>query len=172
MIADDHARDIDIHKTRHLRPRYSERMKSIAFALLLAVATSSYAAELPSWMAGSWSGTIGGTVMEEHWTSPGGGLMVGMHRDVSSTGKTSFEFLRIEVRDGKMVYLAMPGGGPVTQFPIKALEPTRIVFENPEHDFPQRIIYWRKGRQLCARVEGTMGGKVAGEEWCWRKNAG
>ncbi len=96
-------------------------------------------------------------------------MMVGMHRDVSAKGKTSFEFLRIELREGKPVYLAMPGGGPATPFPIKTQEPTRIVFENLEHDFPQRIIYWRKGKQLCARVEGTMGGKVAAEEWCWDK---
>ncbi|MBK5258470.1 MAG: hypothetical protein JJE51_02685 [Thermoanaerobaculia bacterium] len=144
-------------------------MKNIAPALLLAVATSTYAAELPSWMAGSWGGTIDGTAMEEHWTSPGGGMMVGMHRDVSAKGKTSFEFLRIELHDGKPVYLAMPGGGPVTPFPFKSQEASKIVFENLEHDFPQRIIYWRKGKSLCARVEGTMGGKLAAEEWCWNK---
>jgi hypothetical protein len=138
--------------------------------LLLALAAPVHGAELPAWMAGSWGGTSGGTVMEEHWTSPAGGLMLAMHRDVTVKGKTSFEFLRIEIRDGKPVYLAMPGGRPETPFPMKSQESTRIVFENLEHDFPQRIIYWRKSDQLCARVEGTMRGKVESEEWCWGRS--
>ena len=46
---------------------------------------------------------------------------------------------------------------------------TRVVFENLSHDFPQRIIYSRKGKQLCARIEGTLQGKEEGEEWCWDK---
>jgi len=98
-----------------------------------------------------------------------GGMMLGMHRDVKSGAKTEFEFLRIEQQDGKLVYQAMPFGHPPTPFPMKTMAATRVVFENPQHDFPQRIIYWRKGEQLCARVEGTIGGKQESEEWCWTR---
>lgn len=143
-------------------------MKTIATGLLLVVATIASAAELPSWMAGSWGGTTGGVVMEEHWTLPAAGLMVGMHRDVSPKGKASFEFMRIEQRKGTLVFLAMPGGRPATPFRMKSQDGARIVFENPDHDFPQRIIYWRDAGRLCARVEGTIAGNASGEEWCWR----
>ncbi len=30
----------------------------------------------------------------------------------------------------------------------------RVVFENTAHDFPQRIIYWKDGNDLRARIEG------------------
>jgi uncharacterized protein DUF6265 len=124
-------------------------------------------AVLPTWMSGWWGGDVGGVRMEEVWTKPANGLMVGMHRDVLPGGKVSFEFLRIESKDGSLVYKAMPGGRPATDFPLKTATPSRIVFENPKHDFPQRIIYWRDGRKLCARVEGSMHGKEAAEQWCW-----
>jgi hypothetical protein len=133
--------------------------------VLLFVTAPAFAADFPDWMAGSWKNP--GT--EEHWTTPGGGLMVGMNRSINSKGKGTFEFLRIEQRDGKLAYVAMPGGRPATIFPLKSLTDARVVFENPTHDFPQRVIYWKDGARLCARVEGTMQGKVEGEEWCWSR---
>ena len=123
----------------------------------------------PVWMAGSWRGTVDGVTMEEHWTSAAGDVMLGMHRDVRSGVKTSFEFARIEKKGDTLVYQAMPGGRPATPFTLKESSAQRVVFENPEHDFPQRIIYWRESNRLCARVEGTIGGKSESEQWCWEK---
>jgi hypothetical protein len=126
------------------------------------------AVALPAWMSGSWSGAIDNVQMEEHWTAPGGGVMLGMHRDVGKS--VEFEFLRIEMqKDGTLVYLAQPFGKPATPFPLKSSTDARVVFENAKHDFPQRIIYWRKDAQLCARVEGTIGGKQESQEWCWTR---
>ncbi len=95
--------------------------------------------------------------------------MVGMHRDVRPSGKASFEFMRIEKKDGALVYQAMPGGRPPTPFALKESSAQRVVFENLQHDFPQRIIYRRESERLCARVEGTVGGKSENEQWCWRR---
>jgi hypothetical protein len=92
-----------------------------------------------------------------------------MHRDIGR--KTSFEFMRIEqTDDGALVYQAQPAGRPATPFKLKSISESRVVFENAEHDFPQRIIYWRKGEQLCARVQGTIGGKPESDEWCWNRS--
>lgn len=134
-------------------------------ALLFVVTLPLSAADLPSWMAGTWRGEVDGVRMEEHWTNADGDLMLGLHRDITAK-RTAFEFIRIARQGESLVYLAMPGGKPATAFPLKSLEANRIVFENLEHDFPQRIIYWRDGEQLCARVEGA--GQAA-EQWCWSK---
>jgi Domain of unknown function (DUF6265) len=148
------------------RDTVSFRLMKTAFALLL---LAQLHADLPKWMAGSWGGEINDVRMEEHWTAPDGGLMLGMHRDVPASGKTSFEFLRIEKRGDSLVYLAMPGGRPATPFPLATATGQRLVFENPAHDFPKRILYWRDGERLCARVEGKHQGKDLSEEWCWSR---
>jgi hypothetical protein len=149
---------------------------SAAVAFLLSV--SAVSAETPgvtppsleslAWMAGSWASDSAGARIEEHWTAPAGGLMVGMHRDVKPGKRAAFEFLRIAADAEGIAYLAQPGGRPVTRFPLKSAGAKSVVFEKPDHDFPKRIHYWldEQGR-LHARVEGNMGDKEASEEWCW-----
>jgi len=44
---------------------------------------------------------------------------------------------------------------------------TRVGFGNPAQDVPQRIIYWKDGADLRARIEGTNNGKAASQEWRW-----
>ena len=58
--------------------------------------------------------------------------------------------------------LALPNNGPEQQERRRAAgRPTaaheRIVFENAEHDFPQRIVYRRDGDRLHASIEGEEG---------------
>ena len=118
-------------------------------------------------MAGSWASSEGGKVSEEHWTKPAGGLMLGVHRDTGGA-KTAFEFLRIEESSGKITYLASPQGQPPTPFALVESAAQRAVFANPEHDFPQRILYWREGASLCAAVEGPIDGETVSERWCWQ----
>lgn len=121
-----------------------------------------------AWMAGSWAGTANGVEMEEQWTAPKGGSMIGLHRDVARGRTVSFEFLRIEQQGDAVVYLSMPNGrSPATPFPLKEAGGARVVFENPAHDFPQRVIYWKDGADLRARIEGTENGKAASMEWRW-----
>lgn len=108
--------------------------------------------------------------MEELWTAPKGGLMLGLHRDVVNGAARSFEFLRIESTAEGIVYRSSPNGAPTTTFKLVRLEGQRAVFENPAHDFPTRILYWLAADgQLHARIEGEQGGKSAGEEWSWRR---
>lgn len=143
------------------------RLGLIAIGLLAfsCAAAGSSLADL-AWMAGSWRAEWPGGSSEELWTDPDGGLMLGLNRSVREGKKTGFEFLRIEERNGAVVYLASPGGASPTAFELTEAKRNRAVFENPKHDFPQRIVYWKKDTNLCARVE-TLAGE--GEEWCWER---
>ena len=119
------------------------------------------------WLAGAWSGDDRGTLNEEVWLAPTGGLMLAMHRDTAGGKATGFEFLRIEQDADAVVYRAMPEGRPATDFRRVAQGPACIVFENPEHAFPRRILTRRDGATLHARIEGTRQGKPASHEWSW-----
>ncbi len=62
-------------------------------------------------------------------------------------------------------YVAQPDGAPPTVFVMTENEGSRAVFSNPENDFPQRVIYWREGDVLHARIEGDMNGQAQSVEW-------
>lgn len=123
-----------------------------------------------AWMAGNWSGVQGGVEMEEFWQEPKGNIMLGLHRDVAGGRTVSFEFLRIEATPEAITYWASPRGRPATPFRLIEQKEKRVVFENAKHDFPQRVIYWLGDYgALHAKIEGTMNGKPAAEEWTWRR---
>jgi len=96
--------------------------------------------------------------------------MLGIHRDMRPGMPPFFEFLRIEEREGGLVYMASPRGRDATPFKMAELEPRKVVFENPEHDFPQRVMYWLEGEDtLHARIEGTNQGRAGASEWAWKR---
>lgn len=144
-------------------------MQRLLFATLLTLAASAHA-QAPKvaaldWMTGTWVNETPRGTTTETWLGPGNGLMVSANLATWKSGRKFFEFLRIaETADG-FSYFAMPGGRPQTEFKLKELGSRKVVFENPAHDFPQRVIYWRDGEALVARIEGTAGGKDKHEEW-------
>lgn len=122
------------------------------------------------WLAGSWAADNGATITEEHWTQPFAGTMLGMNRTVAGGKTVFFEYLRIEKTPDGIIYWASPKGrAPATPFKLIERGDQRAVFENPDHDFPQRIVYERNGDQLRGRIEGLQRGQPATEEWVWRK---
>lgn len=142
-------------------------MRSLLLCLALALPLSAAPkiADL-AWMTGHWSSSSNGWTREEIWIAPAGGVMLGMHRDARD-GKAMFEFIRIAETAEGIVYHAQPGGRPPTPFTLTGVSSERAVFENPQHDFPQRITYTLREEELCARVEG---GDEKPQEWCWTRN--
>lgn len=123
-----------------------------------------------AWLAGRWEGESGGVAMEEQWTSPRGGALLGMHRDVKGDRMVSWEFLRIQATSEGVFYHASPRSRPPVAFKLVEWGARRAVFENRAHDFPQRILYWLDAvGALHARIEGPQGGKTVSEEWVWTK---
>jgi len=113
-----------------------------------------------AWLAGAWVGTRGKSSIEERWSPPLGGAMLGVSRTVSGGRMVAFEFLRIVERDGGLVYIAQPGGAAPTEFVLTERGATRAVFENPRHDFPQRIVYERSAEgELTASIGFAKGGR-------------
>ena len=110
-----------------------------------------------SWIAGLWSGTEKTTTIEERWTAPSGGVMIGTARTMPNGAMSSFEFLCIAEKGGTLVYQAMPNGrSPATDFTASAVTADSITFENPAHDYPKTIRYTKK-------ADGSLETTIAGE---------
>lgn len=147
-------------------------MRAILIAAGLALSSSCGVAAqappsaTPDWMSGYWLSCEGGRETAENWIGAGTGVLLGAN--LSSGG---FEFLRIaENGTGGISYFSMPDGrSPPTPFAMTENADQRAVFENPEHDFPQRIVYERDGDVMIARIEGRVDGRDQGMEWRFRR---
>jgi hypothetical protein len=142
----------------------------LALAAALAIAAPAIAADSladVAWIAGQWRATQGdGAVVTETWLPAEGGVMPGISRTLEG-GKARVEYMRIDEKGGQIAFTAIVGRQPPTTFVAKSRTADEVVFENPAHDFPQRIIYRRCGQQLCAAIEGTMNGKLERIEWTY-----
>ncbi len=122
-----------------------------------------------AWLQGAWKGSRGksGSIkIEERWSPPLGGAMLGVSRTVSAEKMSAFEFLRIIENEGGLVYIAQPGGGAPTEFVLTKLDSTNAVFENPRHDYPKRISYeLTKDGGLKATIGFTIGGSPRSFEY-------
>lgn len=122
----------------------------------------------PDWMGGYWLSCDDGEVAE-NWIGAGTGTLVAVN--LTQGREAHYEFLRV-ARDetGAYGYFSMPEGvGPPTEFRMISHEGQRAVFENPTHDFPQRVIYERTGDVLHARIEGTMNGRAGSADWTFQR---
>ena len=138
-----------------------------AFALIAASALAQPPAKVESlgWMSGTWVSESPRAKVSESWLGPGNGLMVAVNLSTFASGRNSYEFLRIAETPDGFSYFASPDGRAPVEFKLKELGERRVVFENAAHDFPQRILYWRDGDALLARIEGKLKGEEKGQQW-------
>lgn len=119
-----------------------------------------------AFMAGCWELSVPQRKMTiaEQWMKPAGGSLIGMGRTVVDGKTVSHEFLRIVSGEAGIDYIAKPSSSKdETAFRLSKATATEVVFENPAHDFPQRIIYKKSDAgSLFARIEGTQNGKLNG----------
>lgn len=153
-------------------------IKTVVLAALLAAAVGA-AAQSPSpieslaWLAGCWAGERGERRFEEQWMAPRGGLMLGMGRTVKGNNELAdYEQLQIRDEQGVLVFTARPARQPQASFRAASGDADGIVFENPTHDFPQRISYRRQADgSLLARIEGELRGQPRAVEFPMRRVA-
>jgi hypothetical protein len=90
--------------------------------------------------------------------APRAGFALGSMRTVRGDSMVvEYHQLRIFQRGGHAVYHAAPSGQTPAEFEAKTTSDSMVVFENPAHDYPQRIIYRKRGTDsLVARIEGDM----------------
>jgi hypothetical protein len=106
------------------------------------------------WIVGCWKSSNSKYEAREHWMPPAGKMMVGMSHTVSEGKTIGYEYIRIEESDGKLVYIANPSGQKEASFYQAEITDKKMVFVNPDHDFPQRITYYLlNDGSIHARVE-------------------
>lgn len=116
--------------------------------------------EFPDWMTGAWERSDGENWADEYWTPPRAGIMIGAGRSGKGEKLEFWEHMRI-VRDanGNLSFWAIASDQKPVRFCATKNTAEQIVFENPQHDYPQRIHYWRAGKELKAQISMIDGSR-------------
>lgn len=140
----------------------------IVTGLILALSpTLSWAGDLEQldWIIGKWKRESRRGEVYETWQRLSDSTVEGDSWIVSSSDgkKVPLESLLLVEMAGDVFYIPKVAENeyPVP-FRLTSMEPGRVVFENPTHDFPQKIIYQRTGDdELKVTIEGPGDGEEA-----------
>jgi hypothetical protein len=142
--------------------------RPILCGLLLAAAGAAHAGPCRSladlrWLLGEWRTAAGDRIVTETWreASPVTFEGRGETRRRDSDAVLDGEDLRLVAMSGAVFYVAKVAHNdfPVA-FRLTGCAPGRLVFENPGHDFPQRLEYTRQpdgGLEVVVSDGGTRG---------------
>jgi hypothetical protein len=124
------------------------------------------------WLAGCLEMRSGDRLVEEHRMDLRAGSMLGMARTTTSKGLAEYELTLIRETSGKIEFEAHPSGQPAAVFSATSANADSVVFEAPEHDYPQIVGYRRSGPDsVIAWIDGSQGGKRQRIEFPYRRVA-
>ncbi len=108
-----------------------------------------------SWLVGTWGDEQNGERIHEEWKYADG-ILIGKSVTISEGNPPFSETMRIEPREGGLVFIvSVRGEAPVT-FTATRVAPGEVIFENPAHDYPQRILYQQvTADSIYARIDGS-----------------
>ena len=98
-----------------------------------------------AFLAGNWAGPMWGGEFRTYYSTPDGGRVLS-YSELRHGEKVSYhEFEKFEQRGDRLVFTPFPGGKPAVELTLTELDEDakKAVFENPEKDFPTRIVYHR-----------------------------
>lgn len=122
-------------------------------------AASTAGADSLGWLSGCWASATAEPGSGEFWTAPAGGTLLGVARTIRQGRTVAHEFMVIRTdADGHTTLQAAPSGQAPASFEMTEIGPNRVVFSNPEHDFPTSIRYQASSKSgLIAAIEGPDG---------------
>ncbi|MEZ2334851.1 DUF6265 family protein [Mucilaginibacter sp. RCC_168] len=115
------------------------------------------------WLLGDWQNKTAKGISTESWKKLNDSTFLGKSYVLRGADTVSAEHIRLEERHGNLLYTPtvknQNEGKPVI-FTMTTASAEGFVFENPEHDFPQKISYNLIGKDsLMAEISGTYKGK-------------
>ena len=117
------------------------------------------------WLQGCWELSTPARSVEEIWTAPKGGGMMGVSRTIRDGKLAEYELIVLREQGEQLAYVAHPSGQAPATFLSTRVTSSELVFENPAHDFPQQIGYRLKGDALLAWTSGSQNGKSRRREF-------
>ncbi len=136
----------------------------VTFFVLFSSCTDKYAPlDRLSWISGKWRTDVKGNELTENWSRTNDSTWMGQSAFMEN-GKIRYtETMSIRLRENKLQFITAVSNqndGKEVAFNLISQSESQFVFENPTHDFPQRITYVYKGEnKLYAYISSDINGK-------------
>lgn len=120
------------------------------------------------WLLGKWGISSPEGNMVEAWEIKNDSTYAGKTHFIIGTDTVFTETISLEQRGKDVNYvtqMANQNEGKPVAFKMTKANEKQLVFENPTHDFPQKITYTLKGDSLLAEISGMNKGKAAKESF-------
>lgn len=122
-----------------------------------------------SWLLGTWSGGTPGRQLVEVWEKLNDSTFSGRGCMVKGTDTMLLEAVSLEERSGQLYYVPTVTGqnnGRAVRFTLTSMTDRQLVFENPLHDFPQKVMYALvTPDSLLAEISGTVNGTLTSRKF-------
>lgn len=132
--------------------------------LLIVISTAMDPIDRADWLLGTWSGGRPGRELLETWVKQDDSTFLGRGSMIKGKDTVLQESVSLQQREGRLYYVPTvtnQNSGKAVRFTLTAISDRQLVFENPAHDFPQKITYTQiTPDSLLAEISGTVQGEV------------
>lgn len=140
--------------------------KALFFILLFVTGISAQDESIQKLFPGKWKMDFDKADIYEEWSIINNTELIGKSYSLDNEIQEISETLYLKKFDDTWAYVAIPKNQIITLFRLIESSSNRFVFENKEHDFPQRIIYkFLEDGKLRASIEGEINGELKRKEF-------
>ena len=125
------------------------------------------------WLLGSWEFKTTDAILSENWTKIKDSTYYGQSGVVKSNDTLHFETITLQQNREELTYLTTILGEnndkPIS-FVLTETTENQLIFENPTHDYPQKISYNHVSKDsLVTETSGVQSGKPSSEKYLMKK---
>lgn len=125
------------------------------------------------WLIGNWENTSPDGILTENWEKVNDSTFNAASYFIKGKDTIHFENIILAQLGETLTYKATVKGQnddkPVS-FPSTSESDKQLVFENPKHDYPQKITYTKgANKTLTAKISGKLNGKPTTERFIMKK---
>jgi hypothetical protein len=124
-------------------------------------------------MEGTWQARTAKGAIYEEWKAGNANNMHGRSYKVNGSDTITLETVQLLEQENKLYYIPTVNGQNNNQpvrFNLTSNADRTFIFENPAHDFPQRIIYKLiHADSMVAWIDGNINGKRKSVEFGYKR---
>lgn len=125
------------------------------------------------WLIGNWENTSPDGILTENWQNLNDSTFNAESYFIKGKDTLHFESIVLTQKGETLTYTATVKGqneGKPVSFTSTSETDNKLTFENPQHDYPQKITYTKGAKNtLTAEISGKLQGKMTTERFIMKK---